>query len=56
MTDRKEYLKRYRETHKAERAAYAREWRERNPDKVKEANHKQYLKRKGQTDSENWPD
>lgn len=27
-------------------AAYAREWRAKNPDKVKEANRKQYLRRK----------
>lgn len=46
MTDRKEYKKKYREAHKAELAAYAREWRARNPDKVSEANHKQYERRK----------
>ena len=46
MTDRSEYYKKYYQEHKEIYAARAREWRSKNPDKVKEANHKQYLKRK----------
>lgn len=46
MTDRTDYMKRYCQEHREERAARTREWRQKNKDKVKEYNHKQYLKRK----------
>ena len=46
MFDKKEYNRAYYKAHKAEQLARNREWRSKNPDKVKEANHKQYLKRK----------
>lgn len=48
--ERKAYLKRYYQAHKEElrekNTVRMREWRKNNPDKVKESNHRQYLKRK----------
>ena len=50
MADRTEYYKQYYLEHKAERKARIREWRQKNPDKVKEYNKAYQDKLKGQTD------
>lgn len=46
MFDKSAYNRDYYQKHKAQRAEDARQWRAKNPEKVSEANHKQYLKRK----------
>ena len=43
---RKKYLQEYYQNHQAEYAARTKKWNAEHPDKVREANHKQYLKRK----------
>ena len=45
-SDRKEYLRKYYQTHKERYRENCREWRKANPDKVKENNHRQYERRK----------
>ena len=50
--DKKSYNSQYYQSHKAKRAEDARRWRQNNPDKVREANHKQYLKRKAEKANE----
>ena len=52
MIDKKEYTRRYYQAHKEEQLARNREWRKKNPDKVSEANHKQYMKRKARKEAE----
>lgn len=52
MFDRKEYMKRYRAEHRAEHNATMRKWRADHPDRVKEQNHEQYLKRKAAKEAE----
>lgn len=46
ITDRKEYLRNYYQTHKEKYRETARRWRKNNPEKVKETNHIQYERRK----------
>ncbi len=46
MTDRKEYKKRYYQEHKELLKARSREWRQKNPDRVKQYNQEYYQKHK----------
>lgn len=55
-TDRKEYLRQYYQDHKETYRETARRWRQRNPEKVKEINRQQYLKRKARKENENRSD
>lgn len=43
---RKEYLRNYYQAHKEKYRETARRWRQNNPEKVKEVNRQQYLRRK----------
>ena len=52
MADRKEYFQKYYQEHKEQYARNQREWRKRNPDKVKQTNHEQYIKRKEKKEQE----
>ena len=54
MFNRTEYNKAYYLEHKEENAARSRKWRANNPDKVKAANHQQYLKRKARKEAERY--
>jgi len=57
MSDnRKEYLKAYYQSHKKRYAETAKAWRAKNPDKVSEYNHRQYLRRKAEKENENRSD
>lgn len=51
---RKEYLRKYYQAHKVElrerHNQNMRAWREKHPDRVKEVNRQQYLKRKAKKD------
>lgn len=46
MTDRTEYYKKYYQEHKELLKARSKEWREKNPDKVKKYNQEYYQKHK----------
>lgn len=52
MFDRKEYMKKWRAEHKEEHKESNRKWREKNPDKIQEYNHRQYLRRKALKEAE----
>jgi hypothetical protein len=56
MFDKKEYMKQYRAEHRAEHAAEMRRWRAAHPDRVKEQNHEQYLRRKALKEAERYDD
>ena len=43
---KKEYMRQYYQTHKERFRENCRAWRKANPDKVRESNHQQYLRRK----------
>ena len=45
-TDQKEYKRQYYQEHKERYREVSRAWKKANPDKVREINHRQYLRRK----------
>lgn len=50
--DRKAKMREYNSNHAEERKQKNKEWRDRNPDKIREYNHRQYLRRKAQKEAE----
>lgn len=52
MFDKKEYMKKYWAEHMDERRRSRKKWREAHPEKVKEYNHAQYLRRKALREQE----
>jgi len=51
MFDKKAYMKEYQQKNREKTNERVRRWRERNPEKVKESNHQQYLKRKAKKEA-----
>lgn len=51
--NRKKYDKAYYQRHREERIAYSRDYKRAHPEKVKEQNRKQYLKRRAKKEQKN---
>lgn len=50
--ERKAKMREYYQQHKAEFAERTKKWAAMHPDKIREKNHEQYLKRKAQKEAE----
>jgi len=50
--ERKAQMRKYYAEHKEEYAERLKKWATENPDKIREYNHKQYLKRKARKEEE----